>query len=66
MDATKSGARNRKVYPLEITSLDAQIRKAQKKTGIKSKAEVMRMAIERGLPVLISQLASDTTATRAA
>ena len=66
MPAAIPRKRNRKVYPLEITSLDALLVKAQKATGIKSKAVLMRMAIERGLPVLIAQLASDAGVKRAA
>ena len=66
MPAAIPGKRNRKVYPLEITSLDALLVKAQKATGIKSKAVLMRMAIERGLPVLIGLLASDAGVKRAA
>ena len=46
----------RTVYPLEITDLVPMLAAARKKTGIKSQAQLMRLAIERGLPVLIAQL----------
>jgi len=52
------GINTRVVYPLDITRIHPLLKAAQKKTGIKSQAEVLRMAIERGLPVLIAQLGS--------
>lgn len=46
----------RKIYPLDITKLDSAIARASAKTGITSKAQLMRLAIERGLPVVIAAL----------
>lgn len=56
MAATTPPKKERKVYPLDITGLDALLKSAQRKTKIKSRAVLMQMAIERGLPVLIQQL----------
>jgi len=48
----------RVVYPLDITGLGSLLRAARRKTGIKSKATLLRMGIERGLPILEKQLNS--------
>lgn len=52
----KISAKSRRIYPLDITGLSPAISAAQRKTGIRSQAEIMRLAIERGLPILIAQL----------
>lgn len=48
----------RVIYPLDVTKLQELIRGAQAKTGIRSRAALLRMAVERGLPVLVRQLSS--------
>ena len=43
--------------PLRLPkSLDDKIEEARAETGIRSKQEIMRLSMERGLPILIAQL----------
>lgn len=52
------GNAKRNVYPLDITSLTELLKAAKRKTKIKNTAELLRLSIERGLPILEQQLAS--------
>lgn len=45
--------------PLRLPkALDDRIEDARTATGIRSKQEIMRLSMERGLPILIAQLTS--------
>ena len=53
-----------KTYPLRVgKDLDRKIEDTCRKTKIRSKAEVMRLSIERGMPILIEQLIAQQAAT---
>jgi hypothetical protein len=60
----KAKRSKRYVYPLDLSAspeLLPLIKKAQKRTKIKSQAEVMRQALSRGLQVLVNQLEGSPT-----
>lgn len=67
MEAMKpTKKRDREIYPVDLTgtSTSALLKKAHKRSGIKSRSEVMRLALDRGLVVLLEQLNAGSTTVR--
>jgi hypothetical protein len=64
MKSTKK--RGREIYPVDLTgtTTSALLKRAHKRSGIKSRSEVMRLALDRGLVILLEQLNAGSTASR--
>lgn len=56
--STRRTGSKREVYPVDLSNPDLRnlIRQAKRKTGIKNQAELLRLGLARGLPILIQQL----------
>jgi len=50
--------KKRTIYPLDITGLTPLVAAAKKRTKLTSTAQLLKLAIARGLPILEAQLSA--------